>query len=59
MLGLARRISHDFHVRFLALLWMVENESLYDSCDNRGTGGARKRADGTRQWWWWYSYRWW
>ena len=45
----------DFHVRFLALLWVVENESLYDSCDNRGTGGARKRADGTQQGWWWQA----
>src|SRR5690348_9342518 len=29
----------------------MENESVYDSCDNRGTGGARKRAECSYSWW--------
>jgi hypothetical protein len=45
------RICHNFNVSFRALLVVGEhrNENLYDSCDNRGTGGARSRPDGARQ----------
>src|SRR5262245_66268196 len=41
-----------FSFRALLVVGEYRNENLYNSCDDRGTGGARSRPDGARQGWW-------
>src|SRR5215510_13001792 len=41
-----------FSFRGLLVVGEYRNENLYNSCDDRGTGGARSRPDGARQGWW-------